>query len=51
MSKGWIKLRCSCGAEWAWWGHASEATFLERMWRRDHTDHKVTELERFNRAA
>lgn len=44
--KGWIRLRCSCGAEWSWWGNPSEAAFLERMWRREHTDHNVVDVER-----
>ncbi len=35
MSK-WIRLRCSCGATWRWYGRPEEAATLERLWRMSH---------------
>lgn len=34
--KDWTLARCRCGAEWRWYGPASEAAALERLWWREH---------------
>jgi hypothetical protein len=46
--KGWIRLRCQCGANWDWWGSAEEARMLRRLFEDKHQGrgHIVMEAQR-----
>lgn len=35
----WHESVCSCGARWRWYGRPEEATFLRRLFEREHSNH------------
>jgi hypothetical protein len=49
----WIRLECRCGARWNWYGRASEARLLERLWRQAHLGghHVVSVCQNWGEAA